>query len=174
MAARSGRVLKTARQSLLKFGFSFLRQATIRSTFGISEPHRRKTSGVQAARWSSVPKANPLVEYRLVASEIITARRPVKRVAVAATLLMASSPYQVFPDELATSVYQDVSFCHVSSLSMPNRFDAIECTGDVGVTMRKLGSRPITSSRKCRFAYEPLAGTISVFVRSLRGYRIRR
>ena len=68
-----------------------MRQATMRSTFGMSEPHRRKTSGVQAARWASVPTAKLLVECRLVASEIITVRRPVKRGAVAAMRLMAFS-----------------------------------------------------------------------------------
>jgi hypothetical protein len=78
----------------------------------MSAPHRRKTSGVQAARWSSVPKAKALVECRLIASEIISAKRPVKRGAVTAMLLMTFSPYPVFDDEVATSVYQDVGFGH--------------------------------------------------------------
>jgi hypothetical protein len=141
-AARTGRVLKTARQSLLKFGFSFLRQATIRSTSGISEPHRRKTSGVQAARWSSVPKAKPLVECRLTASEIMTARRPVKRGAVAAMLLMVFSPYAVSPNELVTSVYQDVSFRHIAS------FEARPSAEHL--TMRPMLSRTGITDRKTK------------------------
>jgi hypothetical protein len=100
--ARTGRALKTARQSLLRFGFSFLRQATMRSTFGMSLPHRRKTSGVQAARWSSVPKAKLLVECRPIASEMITARRRAKRGAFGAELLMAFSPCPAFRDEPAS------------------------------------------------------------------------
>jgi hypothetical protein len=68
-----------------------------------NRPHT-KILTVPAARWSSVPKAKPLVECRLTASEIITARRPVKRGVVAAMLLIAFSPYPAFPDELVSSV----------------------------------------------------------------------
>jgi hypothetical protein len=36
--------------------------------FGISEPHNLNTSGVQAARCSSVPRAKLVVVYKIVAS----------------------------------------------------------------------------------------------------------
>jgi hypothetical protein len=48
---------KTFLQAGLRLFFSFFRQAMILSTFGISELHNRKTSGVHAARSSAVPKA---------------------------------------------------------------------------------------------------------------------
>jgi hypothetical protein len=47
----------TARQLGLSFPVSRFRQAMILVTFGISELHKRKTSGVHAARSSAVPKA---------------------------------------------------------------------------------------------------------------------
>ena len=56
-------VLNTAWQVALRFDFFCLRQATIASTFGIWAEHRRNTSGMQAARCSSVPRARLGVDH---------------------------------------------------------------------------------------------------------------
>ena len=55
--------LNTVWQAALRFDFSRLRQATMASTFGIWAEHRRNTSGMQAARCSSVPRARLGVDH---------------------------------------------------------------------------------------------------------------
>jgi hypothetical protein len=56
-------VLIAVRQPGLRLAFFSCRQATILLMFGISEEHKRKTSGVHAARSSAVPTARLDVAY---------------------------------------------------------------------------------------------------------------
>jgi len=82
-------VLNAAWQVALRFDFFCLRQATIASTFGIWAEHRRNTSGMQAARCSSVPRARLGVDHVRQAS---AARTKLALPGIARNSLIARSP----------------------------------------------------------------------------------
>jgi hypothetical protein len=67
----------TSMQALLRLDFLAFMQAMMRSTLGISELQSRKTSGVQAARSLSVPRACPAVGYKTKDIAIRAANKPV-------------------------------------------------------------------------------------------------
>jgi hypothetical protein len=81
--------LNTVWQVALRFDFSRLRQATMASTFGIWDEQRRNTSGMQAARCSSVPRAKLGVEHVRQAS---AARTKLALPGIARNNLIARSP----------------------------------------------------------------------------------
>jgi len=83
--------LNTVLQAGLSCAFFSFRQATILVTFGISEPHKRKTSGVHADRSSAVPNAMPEVEYDATPITRISAQDQVK----IASFFMAFPPTQL-------------------------------------------------------------------------------
>src|SRR5450759_394750 len=62
-AVSVGGGLNAVRQPGLRLAFFSFRQAIILVTFGISELHKRKTSGVHAARSDADPNAMLDVEY---------------------------------------------------------------------------------------------------------------
>jgi hypothetical protein len=80
--------LNAVLQPGLSSAFFAFRQAIILVTFGISEPHKRKTSGVHAARSSADPNAMLEVEYDTRPSTRTTAQGHVK----IAAFFMTSPP----------------------------------------------------------------------------------
>jgi hypothetical protein len=106
-------VPNTALQPALRLVRWRFRQATIRSTFGISELHSRKTSPVQAWRCSGVPAAKLAVEIAANASAKMDARGDIKNLECFLTVkssgcdlprLASADPLLTLSDRIAAGV----------------------------------------------------------------------